>query len=143
MEAGGAPQGMTEEDSVQLMLLGPTRPLPFFVDLPPAKLEDRKMFVTTFNCGECTLNMIADYIGDWIPKDVDVYVRLQGAGPVVCVCVHEGELQGRFSQDTDTTHAGDRGPGVHDSAGAQAGHSRPRGARQVHVVRLGVCMLMV
>lgn len=74
MEADGAPQGTTEEDIVQLMLLGRTRPLPYFVDLPPAKLENRKMFVTTFNCGECTLSMIADTIGDWIPKDVDVYV---------------------------------------------------------------------
>lgn len=74
VEADGAPQGTTEEDIVQLMLLGRTRPLPYFVDLPPAKLENRKMFVTTFNCGECTLSMIADTIGDWIPKDVDVYV---------------------------------------------------------------------
>ena len=80
LEAARGGEEEEEEDpssseSVNLMLLGPTRPLPFFTDLPPPRLEDRRIFVTTFNCGECTLESFADKLGDWIPKrDVAVYV---------------------------------------------------------------------
>lgn len=68
-------------DEVQLMMLGRAKPLPFFTILPPPTLEGRRMFVTTFNCGECTLEMIVDDLGEWIPRDLPVYVS-----KAACVC---------------------------------------------------------
>ena len=67
--------GNNGNDQVHLMLLGPTRPLPFFTERPPPRLEERNMFVSTFNCGECSLESLAGRLGEWIPRgNVAVYV---------------------------------------------------------------------
>lgn len=67
-------------DVVQLMMLGRTKPLPFFTELPAPRLEERRVFVTTFNCGECPLEAIVDDLGEWIPRGVAVYVRWRAVG---------------------------------------------------------------
>lgn len=64
-----------DNDKVHLMLLGPTRPLPFFTERPRPHLEERNMFVSTFNCGECSLDSLVERLGEWIPREgVAVYV---------------------------------------------------------------------
>ena len=63
-------------EGVNLMLFGPTKPLPFFTDLPPPRLEDQRMFATTFNAAECNLESIIHNLGDWIPRDMAIYVRV-------------------------------------------------------------------
>lgn len=71
---GSSSGGGAGGDSVHLMLLGPTRPLPFFTELPPPCLEERRVFVSTFNCGECGLQPLVGRLGEWIPKGMAVYV---------------------------------------------------------------------
>lgn len=133
-EGGGGAEPSSQQheaDRVNLMLLGPTEPLPFFTDLPPPRLEERKMFVTTFNAGECTLASIIDNIPDWIPKDLAVYVRSRVSVSMSCLAF----IRSPIIIISTLRQAGDWVSGVPDPGEPQAGHRRPPGARHLHVVR--------
>ena len=74
-ENNGKDKKYKDDDGVRLMLLGRTRPLPFFTALPPPRFEERRVFASTFNCGECPLAPLVERLGEWIPRGMAVYVR--------------------------------------------------------------------
>ena len=62
-------------EPLQLTLLGKAYPLPFFTEPPIRTLEDRKIFVSTYNLAECKADALGpESLAAWIPQDMDIYV---------------------------------------------------------------------
>lgn len=77
----GAGQGKQQEEEeeggvVRLTLLGKARPLPFFTDQPTRTMAERRIFVSTYNMAECSLDALggARALAAWVPLGADVYV---------------------------------------------------------------------
>jgi len=62
-------------EPIRLTLLGKAYPLPFFTDPPVPKMEDRLLFISTYNLAECKSKALGpEALAVWIPRDRDVYV---------------------------------------------------------------------
>lgn len=77
LEGGGGVNAVDEDnkDVVRLTLLGKARPLPFFTDQPTRTIAEKRIFVSTYNMAECSLDSLGPgAMGRWIPLGCDVYV---------------------------------------------------------------------
>lgn len=102
LEAGvkGIGEEEKERDVVRLTLLGKARPLPdgFFTDLPTRKIAEKRIFVSTYNMAECSLESLGPgALGSWVPLGCDVYVvgvqecmAYQGLGEALLAHVNGG-----------------------------------------------------
>ncbi|TFJ88509.1 hypothetical protein NSK_000083 [Nannochloropsis salina CCMP1776] len=62
-------------EPVRLTLIGKAYPLPFFTDPPVPSFQDKQLFISTYNLGECKSKALGpEALAAWIPRDRDVYV---------------------------------------------------------------------
>eukprot|EP00624_Nannochloropsis_granulata_P005895 evm.model.NODE_41967_length_32096_cov_22.644348.1 len=62
-------------EPIRLTMLGKAYPLPFFTDPPVPQMEDRQLFISTYNLAECKSKALGlEALAAWIPRDRDVYV---------------------------------------------------------------------